>query len=82
MEEQPEHVASTDRRNKSIKAEGIAIEAVIEDVNSQKDIDLLIARLQAKKHQGAMMSKSMGRCSAVEAATLLPPEEPLDWDNI
>ncbi|AYL60974.1 MULTISPECIES: hypothetical protein [Citrobacter] len=82
MEEQPEHVASTDRRNKSIKAEGIAIEAVIEDVNSQEDIDLLIARLQAKKHQGAMMSKSMGRCSAVEAVTLLPPEEPLVWDNI
>ncbi|WP_431225745.1 hypothetical protein ACQ86O_15645 [Serratia sp. L9] len=82
MEEQPESVASTDRRNKNIKEEGITIEAVIEDVNSQEDIDLLIARLQAKKHQGAMMSKSMGRCSTVEAATLLPPEEPLDWDNI
>ncbi|HBM3150108.1 TPA: hypothetical protein LVM03_000839 [Klebsiella oxytoca] len=82
MEEQPESVASTERRNKNIKEEGITIEAVIEDVNSQEDIDLLIARLQAKKHQGAMMSKSMGRCSTVEAATLLPPEEPLDWDNI
>ena len=77
MEEQPESVASTERRNKNIKEEGITIEAVIEDVNSQEDIDLLIARLQAKKHQGAMMSKSMGRCSTVEAATLLPPEEPL-----
>ena len=62
MEEQPESVASTERRNKNIKEEGITIEAVIEDVNSQEDIDLLIARLQAKKHQGAMMSKSMGRC--------------------
>lgn len=82
MEEQPESVTSTERRNKNIKEEGITIEAVIEDVNSQEDIDLLIARLQAKKHQGAMMSKSMGRCSTVEAATLLPPEEPLDWDNI
>ncbi|AYJ93261.1 hypothetical protein ACKQC9_29040 [Klebsiella michiganensis] len=82
MEEQPESVASTERRNKNIKEEGITIEAVIEDVNSQEDIDLLIARLQAKKHQGAMMSKSMGRCSTVEAASLLPPEEPLDWDNI
>ncbi|HBR8102038.1 TPA: hypothetical protein L9493_005693, partial [Klebsiella variicola subsp. variicola] len=71
MEEQPESVASTERRNKNIKEEGITIEAVIEDVNSQEDIDLLIARLQAKKHQGAMMSKSMGRCSTVEAATLL-----------
>ncbi|HDU8646325.1 TPA: hypothetical protein RG704_000997 [Morganella morganii subsp. morganii] len=82
MEEQPESVASTDRRNKNIKEEGITIEAVIEDVNSQEDIDLLIARLQAKKHQGAMVSKNMGRCSTVEAATLLPPEDPLDWDNI
>lgn len=82
MEEQPESVASTERRNKNIKEEGITIEAVIEDVNSQEDIDLLIARLQAKKHQGAMMSKSMGRCSTVEATTLLPPEEPLDWDII
>lgn len=82
MEEQPESVASTERRNKNIKEEGITIEAVIEDVNSQEDIDLLIARLQARKHQGAMMSKSMGRCSTVEAASLLPPEEPLDWDNI
>ncbi|WGL26581.1 hypothetical protein OWC53_14505 [Pectobacterium brasiliense] len=82
MEEQPESVASTDRRNKNIKEEDRSIESVIEDVNSQEDIDLLIARLQAKKHQGAMMSKSMGGCIAVEAATLLPPEEPLDWDNI
>ncbi|MEG8840708.1 hypothetical protein [Klebsiella quasipneumoniae] len=82
MEAQPESVASTDRRNKSIKAEGKAIEAVIEDVNSQEDIDLLIARLQAKKSQGAMMSKRMGGCITIEAATLLPPEEPLDWDNI
>ena len=82
MEEQPESVVSTDRRNKNIKEEDRSIESVIEDVNSQEDIDLLIARLQAKKHQGAMMSKSMGGCIAVEAATLLPPEEPLDWDNI
>ncbi|MEI2351398.1 hypothetical protein V7R93_17900 [Klebsiella pneumoniae] len=82
MEEQPESVASTDRRNKSIKEKGITIEAVIEDVNSQEDLDLLIARLQAKKHQGAMMSKIIGGSSAVDAATLLPPEEPSDWDNI
>ncbi|MGI8464457.1 hypothetical protein [Pectobacterium punjabense] len=82
MEEQPESVASTDRRNKNIKEEDRSIESAIEDVNSQEDIDLLIARLQAKKHQGEMMSKSMGGGIAVEAATLLPPKEPLDWDNI
>lgn len=29
-----------------------------------------------------MMSKRMGGCITIEAATLLPPEEPLDWDNI
>nr|WP_278312349.1 hypothetical protein [Pectobacterium versatile] len=29
-----------------------------------------------------MMSKSMDRCAATEEVTLLPPEEPLDWDNI
>lgn len=82
MEEQPESIASPDRRNKNIKEEDRSIESVIEDVSSQEDIDLLIARLQAKKHQGAMMSQSMGGCISVEAATLLPPEEPLDWDNI
>ncbi|EOL9020958.1 hypothetical protein ACP6QU_003222 [Cronobacter dublinensis] len=82
MEEQPESVASTDRRNKSIKEKGITIEAVIEDVNSQEDIDLLIARLQAKKYQKKMMNKSTDRAIATKGEMLLPPEEPLDWDNI
>ncbi|HBY0832112.1 TPA: hypothetical protein MIP16_28450, partial [Klebsiella pneumoniae] len=82
MEEQPESVASTDRINKNITEEDRSIESVIADVNDQEDIDLLIARLQAKKSQGAMMSKRMGGCITIEAATLLPPEEPLDWDNI
>ncbi|WJM83567.1 hypothetical protein [Pectobacterium brasiliense] len=82
MEKQPESIASTDRRNKNIKEEDRSIESVIEDVNSQEDIDLLIARLQGKKRQGAMMSKRMGGCITVEVETLLPPEEPLDWDNI
>lgn len=82
MEEQPESVASTDRRNKNIKEEGRTIEAVIEDVNSQEDIDLLIARLQAKKFQGELMSKNMDKCVSAEGTTLLPPEDPLDWDNI
>ncbi|CAG75808.1 putative plasmid replication protein [Pectobacterium atrosepticum SCRI1043] len=82
MEEQPESVASTDRRNKNTKEEDRSIESVIEDVSSQEDIDLLIARLRAKKHQGAMMSKGVGGCIAAEISTLLPPEELLDWDNI
>lgn len=82
MEEQPESVASTDRRNKSIKEKGITIEAVIEDVNSQEDIDLLIARLQAKKYQKKMMNKSTDRAIATKVEMLLPQEEPLDWDNI
>lgn len=82
MEEQPESVASTDRINKNITEEDRSIESVIADVNDQEDIDLLIARLQAKNSQGAMMSKRMGGCITIEAATLLPPEEPLDWDNI
>ncbi len=82
MEEQPESVASTDRRNKSIKEKGITIEAVIGDVNSQEDIDLLIARLQAKKYQKKMMNKSTDRAIATKGEMLLPPEESLDWDNI
>ncbi len=82
MEKQPESIASTDRKNKNIREEERSIETVIEDVNSQEDIDLLIARLQTKKRQGAMMSKRMGGCITVEVETLLPPEKPLDWDNI
>ncbi|HGV3471526.1 TPA: hypothetical protein ACNGY5_006387 [Klebsiella michiganensis] len=82
MEEQPESVASTERRNKNIKEEGITIEAVIEDVNSQEDIDLLIARLQAKKSQGLVKSESINEIPSVEDTSLVPPEEPLDWDNI
>lgn len=82
LEEQPESVASTDRRNKSIKEKGITIEAVIGDVNSQEDIDLLIARLQAKKYQKKMMNKSTDIAIATKGEMLLPPEESLDWDNI
>lgn len=68
MEEQPESVASTDRINKNITEEDRSIESVIADVNDQEDIDLLIARLQAKKSQGAMMSKRM------EDVSLLRPQ--------
>nr|WP_219606821.1 hypothetical protein [Pectobacterium sp. CFBP8739] len=77
MEEQPESVVRNGGGNESVKGKNKSIESVIEDVNNQEDIDLLIARLQAKKSQGEMMSKSMDGYT-----TLLPPEEPLDWDSI
>ncbi|QDX99299.1 hypothetical protein EGD00_07735 [Pectobacterium carotovorum subsp. carotovorum] len=82
MEEQPEGVVSNGGSNRNVKEKNRSIASVIEEVNNQEDIDLLIARLQAKKSQGKMMSKSMDGCVVAEGATLLPPEEPLDWDNI
>ncbi len=77
MEEQPESVVSNDGSNNNVKGKNKSIESVIEDVSSQEDIDALIVRLQAKKSQGEMMSKSMDGYT-----TLLPPEEPLDWHSI
>ncbi|MDK1895502.1 hypothetical protein [Klebsiella sp. K4-172] len=82
MKEQHEGISNTDQRNKNIKEEDRTIESVIDGVNSQEDIDLLIARLQAKKSQGATISKRMGECIAIDTTTLLPPEKPLDWDDI
>ncbi|MFE8152961.1 hypothetical protein RBA63_13915 [Brenneria goodwinii] len=82
MGEQPESVVSNGGSNRNVKGKNKSIESVIEDVNSQEDIDLLIARLQAKKSQGEMMSKNMDKCISAEGTTLLPPEDPLDWDNI
>lgn len=82
MEEQPESIAVSCSGNSKLKDKNRSIEAVMQEVNNQEDIDLLIARLQAKKSKGEMMSKSMGGNVATEEATLLPPEEPLDWDNI
>lgn len=81
MEEQPESVVSNGGNN-NVKGKNKSIESVIEDVSSQEDIDALIARLQAKKNQGEVMSKSIGGNVAAEEPTLLPPEKPLDWDNI
>ncbi|WP_426596433.1 hypothetical protein [Pectobacterium brasiliense] len=77
MEEQPENVVRNGGSNNNVKGKNKSIESVIEDVNNQEDIDLLIARLQAKKSQARMMSKNMDGYT-----TLLPPEEPLDWDSI
>lgn len=82
MEEQSESVASTDRINKNIKEEDRSIESVIENVNNQEDIDLLIARLQAKKSKKKMMDKNTDGAIATKGEMLQPPEEPLDWDNI
>lgn len=82
MEEQPESIVVSCSGNSKLKDKNRSIEAVMQEVNNQEDIDLLIARLQAKKSKGEMMSKSMGGNVATEEATLLPPEEPLDWDNI
>ncbi|KHT17949.1 hypothetical protein [Pectobacterium brasiliense] len=82
MEEKPESMVSNGAANRNLKGKDKSIESVIENVNNQEDIDLLIARLQAKKFQGEMMSKNMDKCVSAEGTTLLPPEEPLDWDNI
>ncbi|WPD76558.1 hypothetical protein OGM23_04130 [Dickeya fangzhongdai] len=82
MEEQPENAVGTGSRNRNTEVKNRSIESVIEDVNDQKDIDLLIARLQAKKSQRKMMDKNMNGSMATKGEMLLPPEEPLDWDNI
>lgn len=59
-----------------------SIESVIENVNNQEDIDVLIARLQAKKSQGAIMIKSVKEGISVDNVSLVAPEEPIDWDTI
>ncbi|MCL6334004.1 hypothetical protein EXT66_09275 [Pectobacterium carotovorum subsp. carotovorum] len=82
MEEQPESVVSNGGSNRNVKEKNRSIASVIEDVNNQEDIDELIARLQAKKSQGEMMSKNMDKCVSAEGTIILPPEELLDWDNI
>ena len=82
MEEQPESVVSNAGGNTNVKEKDKSIELAIEDVNNQEEIDSLIARLQVKKSQVAMTNKNMNGCIVSEEVTLLPPEEPLDWDNI
>lgn len=59
-----------------------SIESVIQDVNSQEDIDVLIARLQAKKSQGFAKCGSIKVSTSVENISLVPPDEPLYWDDI
>lgn len=82
MEDQPENAVGTGSRNRNTEVKNRSIESVIEDVNDQQDIDLLIARLQAKKSQRKMMDKNTNGSIATKGEMLLPPEEPLDWDNI
>ncbi|AJJ21193.1 hypothetical protein [Yersinia intermedia] len=82
MEEQPESMVSNGSSNRKTENKDRTIQTVLQEVNNQEDIDLLISKLQAKKSQVAMMNKNMNGCATTEEATLLPPEEPLDWDNI
>ncbi|MEI7085438.1 hypothetical protein WCU61_05105 [Pectobacterium versatile] len=82
MEEQLETVASNGSRNRKGENKDRTIQTVLQEVNNQEDIDLLISKLQAKKSQVAIMNKNMNGCATTEEAALLPPEEPLDWDNI
>lgn len=59
-----------------------SIESVIENVNNKEDIDVLIARLQAKKSQGAIKIKSVKGSISMDNVSLVEPEEPIDWDTI
>lgn len=82
MEEQTENDFGTCDTNSYAELKSRSIQSVIEDVNDQEDIDLLIARLQAKRSQAKMMNKSTDGAIVTKGEMLLPPEEPLDWDNI
>lgn len=82
MEEQPESIVVNGGGNSKFKDKNRSIEAVMQEVNNQEDIDLLIARLQAKKSQGLVRSECINEIPSVENTSLVPPEEPLDWDNI
>lgn len=52
MEEQPESIVVNGGGNSILKDKNRSIEAVIQEVNNQDEIDLLIARLQAKSLKG------------------------------
>ncbi|HBI3679311.1 TPA: hypothetical protein K3938_005269, partial [Escherichia coli] len=82
IEEQMESAISNDSGNRKVDDRDSTIEEVIEKVSNQEDIDVLIARLQAKKSQGLVERESINEIPSVENTSLVPPEEPLDWDNI
>ncbi|MDH8276123.1 hypothetical protein QIG69_27610, partial [Klebsiella pneumoniae] len=58
MEGQTENTVSTRDMDNNAEVKSRSIASVIEDVNDQEDIDLLIARLQAKRSQAKMMDVS------------------------
>lgn len=82
IEEQMESAISNDSGNRKVDDRDSTIEEVIEKVSNQEDIDVLIARLQAKKSQGLVERESINEIPSVENTSLVPPEEPFDWDNI
>ncbi|KLX27787.1 hypothetical protein SK72_02909 [Escherichia coli] len=82
IEEQMESAISNDSGNRKVDDRDSTIEEVIEKVSNQEDIDVLIAKLQAKKSQGLVERESINEIPSVENTSLVPPEEPLDWDNI
>lgn len=82
MEEQSENAVGTRGANRNTEVKRLSIESVIEDVNDQENIDLLIARLQAKKSRKKIMDKSTDGSVATKGELHFSPEEPLDWDNI
>ena len=82
IEEQMESAISNDSGNRKVDDRDSTIEKVIEKVSNQEDIDVLIARLQAKKSQGLVERERINEIPSVENTSLVPPEEPLDWDNI
>ncbi|EAO8179847.1 hypothetical protein AHV57_02980 [Salmonella enterica] len=82
IEEQMESAISNDSGNRRVYDRDSTIEEVIEKVSNQEDIDVLIARLQAKKSQGLVERESINEIPSVENTSLVPPEEPIDWDNI
>lgn len=82
IEEQMESAISNDSGNRKVDDRDSTIEKVIEKVSNQEDIDVLIARLQAKKSQGLVERESINEIPSVENTSLVPPEEPLDWGNI
>lgn len=51
MEEQTENTVGARGTNRNAEAKSSSIESVIDNVNDQEDIDLLIARLQAKNQK-------------------------------
>lgn len=78
--EQPENVVGNSS-NKKPEGKERSIEEIIQEVNNQEDIDALIIRLQAKKPKGLLINENINKKSSIDNLSLIPPEEPLDWDN-